>query len=44
VEGLFAEAAAEKLLTYQAAGSIIRIEFPAADFLEYAHALVRGSF
>lgn len=44
VEGYFAEAAAEKLLSYQAAGSIIRIEFPTADLLEYAHALVRGSF
>jgi hypothetical protein len=44
VDGYFAEAAAQKLLTYQAAGSIIRIEFPTADYLEYAHALVRGSF
>lgn len=44
VERYFAEAAAEKLLTYQAAGSIVRIEFPTYDFVEYAHALVRGSF
>ena len=39
VEGYLAEADARKLLTYQAAGSIIRIEFPADDFVEYAHAL-----
>jgi len=40
VEAYFAEADAQKLVSYQAAGSIIRIEFPTADFLEYAHALV----
>lgn len=44
VEHAFAEAAAEKLLSYQAAGSIIRIEFPTSDFLEYAHALVGRTF
>jgi BrxA len=40
VEGYFAEADAEKLLTYQAAGSTIRIEFPTNDFEEYARALI----
>jgi Putative inner membrane protein (DUF1819) len=44
VEHAFAEAAAEKLLIYQAAGSIIRIELPTTDFLEYAHALVGRTF
>lgn len=44
VEGKLAEADAEKLLTYQAAGSIIRVEFPTADFTEYAHALVGRTF
>ncbi len=44
VEGRMAEADAEKLLTYQAAGSIIRIEFPTSDFTEYAHALVGRTF
>jgi BrxA len=39
VESYFAEADAEKLLTYQAAGSIIRIEFPTSDFEEYARTL-----
>ena len=32
VERLFAEADAEGLLTYQAAGSIIRVEFPTEEF------------
>lgn len=40
VEGYLAEADAHKLLTYQAAGSIIRIEFPTDDLTEYAHALI----
>jgi hypothetical protein len=40
VENRLAEADAEKLLSYQAAGSIVRIEFPTTDFTEYAHALV----
>ena len=39
VENYFAEAEAEKLLNYQAAGSVIRIEFPPSDFEEYARAL-----
>jgi hypothetical protein len=39
VEGYLAEADAHKLLSYQAAGSVIRIEFPTTDFTEYAHAL-----
>jgi hypothetical protein len=40
VEGYLAEADAQKLLIYQAAGSIVRIEFPSDDITEYAHALV----
>lgn len=40
VEAYLAEADAQKLLSYQAAGSIIRIEFPTANFVEYVHALV----
>ncbi|MCL4487035.1 MAG: DUF1819 family protein [Chloroflexi bacterium] len=44
VERYFAEAAAEKLLTYQAAGSIVRIEFPTADFEEYVNALTARTF
>ncbi len=41
VERLFAEADAEGLLTFQAAGSIIRVGFPSADFEEYVHALIQ---
>ena len=44
VERLFAEADAEGLLSYQAAGSIIRIEFPTDDIEEYAHALADRAF
>lgn len=44
VERLFAEADAEGLLSYQAAGSIIRIEFPKTDFEEYVHALTARAF
>lgn len=44
VERYFAEASAEKLLTYQAAGSIIRIEFPTTDFEEYVNALTTRTF
>jgi hypothetical protein len=44
VERYFAEADAEKLLSYQAAGSIIRIEFPTTDFEEYVNALIARTF
>lgn len=44
VEMYFAEADAHKLLTYQAAGSIIRIEFPTNDFEEYVHALIEKPY
>ncbi len=40
VERLFVEAHQQHLLTYQAAGSVVRIEFPAATLTEYAHALL----
>jgi len=40
VERLFIEAHQEHLLTYYAAGSVVRIEFPAADLTEYAHVLL----
>lgn len=40
VERFFLEAHQAHLLTYQAAGSVVRIEFPAASLTEYAHALV----
>ncbi len=39
VERAFVEAQQRGLLIYQAAGPIIRIEFPARDIVEYAHAL-----
>jgi len=41
VERFFVEAHQEHLLTYHAAGSIVRIEFPAADLPEYAHVLLQ---
>ncbi len=41
VERFFMEAHQEHLLTYHAAGSVIRIEFPAATLTEYAHVLLR---
>ena len=44
VERLFAEADAEGLLTYQAAGSIIRVEFPTEDLESYANALADRAF
>lgn len=44
VETYLAEANAQKLLTFQAAGSIVRIEFPTTDFTEYAHALIGRTF
>lgn len=40
VERFFLEAHQAHLLTYQAAGSVVRIEFPAASLTEYAHALL----
>lgn len=40
VERLFIEAHQEHLLTYHAAGSVVRIDFPATTLTEYAHALV----
>lgn len=44
VEALLAEAEAEKLLTFQAAGSIMRIEFPTDDFLAYARTLTTRGY
>jgi len=41
VERFFIEAHQEHLLSYHAAGSVIRIEFPAASLTEYAHVLLR---
>ncbi|MEW6425899.1 MAG: BrxA family protein [Bacillota bacterium] len=41
VERLFFEAHQEKLLAYYAAGSVIRIEFPAKNLEEYARALTQ---
>ena len=40
VERFFLEAHQEHLLIYQAAGSVIRIEFPVASLTEYAHVLL----
>ena len=40
VERFFLEAHQEHLLTYYAAGSVIRIEFPAETLMEYAHVLI----
>jgi len=42
VERFFVEAHQEHLLTYHAAGSVIRIEFPAASLTEYAYALLEN--
>jgi len=42
VERFFIEAHQEHLLTYHAAGSVIRIEFPAASLPEYVHALLES--
>jgi hypothetical protein len=41
VERFFVEAEQEHLLTYHAAGSVVRIEFPAANLAEYAHVLLQ---
>lgn len=40
VERFFLEAHQERLLAYYAAGSVIRLEFPAQNLVEYAHVLV----
>jgi hypothetical protein len=40
VERLFLEAHQEHFLTYNAAGSVVRIEFPVHDLREYAHVLL----
>ncbi len=40
VERLFIEAHQEHLLTYHAAGSVVRIDFPATSLTEYAHVLL----
>lgn len=40
VEQSFIEAHQQHLLTYQAAGSVVRIEFPAATLTEYVHGLL----
>ena len=40
VERFFIEAHQEHLLTYHAAGSVVRIEFPDASLAEYAHVLL----
>ena len=41
VERFFVEAHQEHLLTYYAAGSVVRIEFPATTLAEYAYVLLR---
>ena len=41
VERFFVEAHQEHLLTYYAAGSVVRIEFPVATLTEYAYVLLR---
>ena len=43
VESYLAEADAHKLMSYQAAGSIVRIEFPVDDITTYAQMLVERS-
>ena len=40
VERFFIESHQEHLLTYHAAGSVVRIEFPASTLTEYAHVLL----
>ncbi|MDD5368163.1 MAG: DUF1819 family protein [Anaerolineaceae bacterium] len=41
VERFFLEAHQERLLTYYAAGSIIRLEFPASNLTEFANVLIK---
>jgi hypothetical protein len=43
VERFFIEAEQERLLTYNAAGRIIRVDFPADSIEDYAHALAEGT-
>lgn len=40
VERFFIEAHQEHLLGYQAAGSVVRIDFPTDDLVEYAHVIL----
>jgi hypothetical protein len=40
VERFFIEAHQEHLLGYQAAGSVVRIDFPADTLTDYAHILL----
>ena len=40
VERFFIEAHQDHLLTYHAAGSVVRIDFPASSLTEYAHVLL----
>ena len=40
VERFFIEAHQEHLLTYQAAGSVVRIDFPVNTLTEYAHVII----
>ena len=44
VERFFIEAHQEHLLSYQAAGSVVRIDFPTNDLVEYAHVLIEGTY
>jgi hypothetical protein len=41
VEHYFVEAQQQRLLTYEAAGRVIRVTFPAESLEEYAHAVAR---
>jgi hypothetical protein len=41
VERLLVEAQQERWLMYHAAGSVIRVDFPAETLEEYAHVLAR---
>lgn len=43
VERLFVQADQLQLLTYQAAGSVIRVDFPVENIKEYAHVVVRAA-
>ena len=42
-EKLFVEAQQANLLKYQAAGSTIRVDYPAEDLEEYARTLAKGA-
>ncbi len=43
VQGLFAEAAAERLLVFNAAGRVVRVEFPSSSLEEYASLIASGT-